>query len=1199
MSGITVRTTTLRGQPLTACPDDHPFRVEVETPRPASGDPPATIEITVKSKQDEETLTLAWTGNCKGPAIYRSNPIKLEEGAEGGGKLTIGLPGTRLAFETSTGGMGGVDTEDGEQVSISYADSSTTIRIFDSWHTLVIIQANEFFDIAEAYWSKLREALAGVDDADAEALRKLADIKLGLIARGRQNANNTKLWDSERAALASHFAGLVKHAGAGYDPRTEFEQIQSIREAAKDRSMQVIWREIKNIVLGFYMLLTSATGTAQIYTLFTGHNVLGKKVRFSERVLSAIDLASNAALLSAGIAANLQKMRRKSESVSPTKVQKGVDPENVAPGVAVDPWDFGVLKAGTRHARRVADKHGVVLEIRPANLDSMRWQGLGHPRKPEVIKQKTINKTDLHLGAKQDIGLVGHFKPELPKRPAGMSDAAWAAVQKRYKQRLEAWHEYNPKMQKLQKEGQVKLEDGLVIDTGLCGNTGKPITGDYDLWAIRDKKTGRLLDADEAKPIVNDLKGGGFDAKHGAHLNWNPTDKGGMAVDKAIRDRHKHSVENGNHKGESVLVVGGRADGPAKTTFSNVKTPLPKVEGGRLGGKPAEAPKGKDVRAAELAQGAGAAAATIKPPTPDDPAVQAFDRMQQAAQEQAAQMESPLTSEEADEPATSKLPPSEIPDDDPGVEAFDRMQKAAQERAAQFDSPLADDEPEEWTPDGAKHEAASAPNNLPKVLAGLAGTFAAVTACITLIGLGWWFFLRSPSGAVPATEPVATDELLATPLPATPTFTLEQLLARYTPAFRNSANAWLEMGLPADDVAMLDGYLLSDPMGDGIYSIKGVTPGIDGPLADIQHYLVSSLALVPGAEDPIFNQSIFACGDRQPRFVICPVDSLPMPAGDLVAATLVLAEPIPPPTQPFDPGANLSIPSGDTMLVYAFVIDGDGDPANNFNAIPPYDWDYYQGTDTWYELVGDPEYGIWVLYATDGRRQPLASTARVVIDGDTITFFISAEELGDLSIVRYRMSAFQTDGSYQPEVSTGDVTGDDPQQELLPILETDLVVLGPPAGMLAGGGEPAATVGPATETAEGDQLTPTMGPEPTPDVEAETRSFIAAFSQAQEAEDVDFLFEHLGQESLLRYGQAQCQSYLQAYAGTATEIEVVTIEHPVDFIYTTDGRSALIAGAVRVGIHFLALGEPTDASMHVALRDGQVFWFTDCGDPAD
>ena len=57
--------------------------------------------------------------------------------------------------------------------------------------------------------------------------------------------------------------------------------------------------------------------------------------------------------------------------------------------------------------RGVADEFGVTIEVRPANVDSMRWQELGHPRKPMKIKQKTINELDTHLGASpDDIGRI-------------------------------------------------------------------------------------------------------------------------------------------------------------------------------------------------------------------------------------------------------------------------------------------------------------------------------------------------------------------------------------------------------------------------------------------------------------------------------------------------------------------------------------------------------------------------------------------------------------------------------------------------------------------------------------------------------------------------------------------------------------------------------------------------------------------------
>lgn len=37
--------------------------------------------------------------------------------------------------------------------------------------------------------------------------------------------------------------------------------------------------------------------------------------------------------------------------------------------------------------------------------------------------------------------------------------------------------------------------------------------------------------------------------------------------------------------------------------------------------------------------------------------------------------------------------------------------------------------------------------------------------------------------------------------------------------------------------------------------------------------------------------------------------------------------------------------------IYSAVFNSGGDPANDFQWNPPYDWDFFQRTDRWYQVI--------------------------------------------------------------------------------------------------------------------------------------------------------------------------------------------------------------------------------------------------------
>jgi hypothetical protein len=221
-------------------------------------------------------------------------------------------------------------------------------------------------------------------------------------------------------------------------------------------------------------------------------------------------------------------------------------------------------------------------------------------------------------------------------------------------------------------------------------------------------------------------------------------------------------------------------------------------------------------------------------------------------------------------------------------------------------------------------------------------------------------------------------------------------------------------------------YLL-DPEGDWIYSIamQAITNPLDQ--TDIQGHVGARLGMTQEVVDQIFNQTEFPCGGVvEGGFVVCAAGEGPLPAGEVVMVVIKLAAEIP----ATDP---------DHFYTYAAVFDADGDPVNNFRFQAPYDWDYWQNTDRWYALDWNPSQQVWNLNVTDVAKQQFAapSAARTVMLGDIVVFFIPSEELPAESL-GYRVSAFGHDGTYQLEVSSGDVSGADPTE---PLTEIDAEVI--------------------------------------------------------------------------------------------------------------------------------------------------------------
>lgn len=217
---------------------------------------------------------------------------------------------------------------------------------------------------------------------------------------------------------------------------------------------------------------------------------------------------------------------------------------------------------------------------------------------------------------------------------------------------------------------------------------------------------------------------------------------------------------------------------------------------------------------------------------------------------------------------------------------------------------------------------------------------------------------------------------------------------------------------------------------DLFYSISSTGAGITPAEADMVGVFGAIFDLAPEASKAAFGNTVYECGvEVDGMLTVCPDGAGEVPSGELAALAVVMDGDIP-------------LDDPDKFYTYAAVFDSDGDTGNNFQYFDPYDWDLYQGTDLWYELNWNPDIGQWQLTASswDGNMPaPVATSARAVLDGQIVAFFIPVSEFA-VPRPGYRVTAFAHDGTYAPEASGGDVNGADPTEPLAQLPENAISI---------------------------------------------------------------------------------------------------------------------------------------------------------------
>ncbi|MDW6059171.1 hypothetical protein SAZ11_15485 [Streptomyces sp. FXJ1.4098] len=196
---------------------------------------------------------------------------------------------------------------------------------------------------------------------------------------------------------------------------------------------------------------------------------------------------------------------------------------------------WGMSRDNHLRFQAFADQGELVIDVRPRNVDSVKWLTLGALPKPEEIKAKTVNALDVRLGAPQDKrGLVGFFEPRLPE---GVS--ADDPVLARYQQRLKEYQSLRNQMDELAAEGRYRTVGG-VVHAVVDGGALRPLTGDLDIFRI-NRLDGTPLSAEQYESLIEQMKNSDMDVMHGAHLRWNPQGEFGRALYSTVNEAHRLS----------------------------------------------------------------------------------------------------------------------------------------------------------------------------------------------------------------------------------------------------------------------------------------------------------------------------------------------------------------------------------------------------------------------------------------------------------------------------------------------------------------------------------------------------------------------------------------------------------------------------------------------------------------------------------
>jgi hypothetical protein len=303
-----------------------------------------------------------------------------------------------------------------------------------------------------------------------------------------------------------------------------------------------------------------------------------------------------------------------------------------------------------------------------------------------------------------------------------------------------------------------------------------------------------------------------------------------------------------------------------------------------------------------------------------------------------------------------------------------------------------------------------------------AGCLASILiAVVILVGVLYWILdpFGGSDGNLIGSPTIAPATTATTGAPNTTGATTSTTTAPQSPGVELPEPVGSLVAPLALDPLRMRQTTLDDLIDDLIDSISENEPGYPGREIDLARAIVIIAAADLSAVDTTFNDSVYECGAIDP-LVVCSTGLLEMPAGEILVVAVEHADIVP-------------TASTERSYIYSLVFDSDGDPANDWQFNPPFDWDFFIGADRWYQAVYSHSSGQWLLdvqqVSAEGIPEPEPSAVRVVIQDEWVVWFVPSSELPDFP-GRLRAVAFAHDGRFTEATRGGDVTGANPTEPL-------------------------------------------------------------------------------------------------------------------------------------------------------------------------
>jgi hypothetical protein len=600
--GFSIRIVDVSGRPLDDLVADQQFYVELHVPD-GWADPGDTVVVEFATSEGTADLEITWTDTIDGEWKFTSTPITVTGGAEGGGEVGA------LGFSWSTGNLdpGEIEYEDGSPLTVRWKSAGDrvaedTVTLYESPISMGLAQTAAYIAKADAVYrntlinvAAARDEIAQYPDSEEKAeveaaldsLEAEARSRMRFIKGARDGLYNDAWAPHARLAVARGYLGYLEYppellGAVGWGTVLDLERAN--KEASDEEVRRIVWNGLGQALIGGYRLFAHATLVAQVRTLFFGVDELGQEVGWDGQVLALLDLITEAAFTGANLKFQFDHLAVPTRPRLRSGTSSGLDAprfqgtrlSEANTGDILLPEQVGMMRQATVEAQRVARvpregyPDGVLVWTRPSNVAGLEWRQAGHPPKGMEIKAKTINDLDVLLGAEPGSqGLVGFFEPVLPSS-AGFDPRFFAKLQSRFDQRMgEINGSTGVDMRALEANGQVRFDNGVVVDTGLYGNTGKGITGDYDLFEITDLGGQPVSEAVYHQVVDELMHAPSFQALHGAHLRWKDLPDFYKPAKVQANTEIFDKIVSGHRQGgeEPLIVFGG--DRPAFAVWSD------------------------------------------------------------------------------------------------------------------------------------------------------------------------------------------------------------------------------------------------------------------------------------------------------------------------------------------------------------------------------------------------------------------------------------------------------------------------------------------------------------------------------------------------------------------------------------------------------------------------------------------------------